>query len=102
MLLRETSHVIQNKGIINTTDAQELMMANSGAQVVNAGVINIRPDAESHTVLCWNDGKSDDSRAKNAWRDNQSDIHYPAFLAAEDLVARSNGITTRGLCLVGQ
>ncbi|HDJ8399956.1 TPA: autotransporter adhesin BigA [Escherichia coli] len=58
--------VIQNNGIINTTDAQELMMANSGAQVVNAGVINIRPDAESHTFFAGMMARSDDSQAKNA------------------------------------
>ncbi|HAO0430077.1 TPA: autotransporter adhesin BigA, partial [Escherichia coli] len=57
--------VIQNKGIINTTDAQGLMMANSGAQVVNAGVINIRPDAESHSFFAGMLARGDDSQAKN-------------------------------------
>ncbi|EJZ0949498.1 autotransporter adhesin BigA [Escherichia albertii] len=57
--------VIQNKGIINTTDAQELMMADSGAQVVNAGVINIRPDAESHSFFAGMMARGDDSQAKN-------------------------------------
>ncbi|MCZ8775859.1 autotransporter adhesin BigA [Escherichia albertii] len=57
--------VIQNKGIINTTDAQELMMANSGAQVVNSGVINIRPDAESHSFFAGMAARGDDSQAKN-------------------------------------
>ncbi|WP_139571371.1 autotransporter outer membrane beta-barrel domain-containing protein [Escherichia coli] len=57
--------VIQNKGIINTTDAQELMMVNSGAQVVNAGVINIRPDVESHSVFAGMAARGDDSQAKN-------------------------------------
>ncbi|HBC0986860.1 TPA: autotransporter adhesin BigA [Escherichia coli] len=57
--------VIQNKGTINTTDAQGLMMADSGAQVVNAGVINIRPDAESHAVSAGMLARGDDSQAKN-------------------------------------
>ncbi|EPB6543182.1 autotransporter adhesin BigA [Escherichia coli] len=57
--------VIQNKGIINTTNAQGLMMADSGAQVVNAGVINIRPDAESHSFFAAMLARGDDSQAKN-------------------------------------
>lgn len=56
--------VIQNKGIINTTNAQGLMMADSGAQVVNAGVINIRPDAESHSFFAAMLARGDDSQAK--------------------------------------
>ncbi|HAJ3269915.1 TPA: autotransporter domain-containing protein [Escherichia coli] len=56
---------IRNNGIVNTTDAQELMMANSGGQVVNAGEINIRPDAESHSFFAGMAARGDDSQAKN-------------------------------------
>ncbi|MCU7274850.1 autotransporter adhesin BigA [Escherichia albertii] len=73
--------VIQNKGIINTTDAQGLMMADSGAQVVNAGMINIRPDAESHIFFAGMLARGDDSQAKNVYGGtiNLTSITQPSY-----------------------
>lgn len=73
--------VIQNKGIINTTDAQGLMMADSGAQVVNAGGINIRPDAESHIFFAGMLARGDDSQAKNVYGGtiNLTSITQPSY-----------------------
>ncbi len=57
--------VIQNKGIINTTDAQDLMMANMEAQIVNSGTINIQPDSGTHGFVAGMRARGNDSQARN-------------------------------------
>ncbi|MCV4607892.1 hypothetical protein OFB74_33835, partial [Escherichia coli] len=39
---------IENHGIINTTDAQDLMMARAGAEIKNTGTINVKPGTEAY------------------------------------------------------
>ncbi|MCV5263699.1 hypothetical protein OFC55_39170, partial [Escherichia coli] len=40
---------VENKGVINTLDSQDLMMANNGAHITNSGTINVKPSGEQFT-----------------------------------------------------
>ncbi|HBE6258643.1 TPA: autotransporter adhesin BigA [Escherichia coli] len=37
---------VENKGVINTMDSQDLMTANNGAHITNSGIINVKPSGE--------------------------------------------------------
>ncbi|ENE3528734.1 autotransporter domain-containing protein [Escherichia coli] len=73
--------IIENKGVINTTDSQELMRANAGAHIKNSGTINISPNTEARTVSGVMHASGQDSQVSNAAGGiiNQTSILTPAY-----------------------
>ncbi len=57
---------VENKGVINTLDSQDLMMANNGAHITNSGTINVKPSGEQFTTVGTMRARGQNSQVTNA------------------------------------